>query len=74
MTIAGHTYVWGRCECGRWQSDVNSAAREAIARGVTLVNEGGIAHTGSCTQTEWDEIKRDIEAEDARYAMAMGSL
>ena len=70
MTIAGHTYMFGRCQCGRMRSDVNSAAREAIARGVTLVNETGIAHQGSCTSSEWDEIKRDLEAQNKAIELA----
>jgi hypothetical protein len=70
MTIAGHTYRFGRCECGRHRSDVNSAAREAISRGVTLVNETGIAHQGSCTETEWQEIKFDLEAQNKAIDLA----
>ena len=71
MTIAGHSYSWGRCACGRLRADVNSLVREAIARGVTLVNETGIAHTGSCTSSEWDEIVRDIASEDTAIVNAM---
>ncbi len=70
MTIAGHTYTFGRCECGRWRSDVNSAAREAIARGATLVNEMGIAHQGGCTASEWDEIKLDLQAQNKAIELA----
>jgi len=70
VTIAGHTYHFGRCECGRMRSDVNSAAREAIARGVTLVDEPGIAHVGRCTANEWEEIKRDLEAQTKSIEMA----
>jgi len=50
---------------------VNSAAREAIAAGATLVNETGIAHTGSCTSSEWNEIVSDIIAEQTALANAM---
>ncbi len=70
MSIAGHTYNFGRCQCGRMRSDVNSAAREAIARGVTLVNETGIAHQGSLTQSEWDEIKLDLAAQTKAIELA----
>ena len=70
MTIAGHTYTLGRCACGRMRSDINSAAREAIARGATLVDELGIAHMGRCTAHEWEEIKRDLEAQSKAIEMA----
>jgi len=70
MTIAGHSYTLGRCACGRMRSDVNSAAREALAEGRTLVDESGIAHMGRCTQHEWDEIKRDLEAQYKAIEMA----
>ena len=70
MTIAGHTYKFGRCECGRMRSDVNSAAREAIARGVTLVDENGIAHVGRCTANEWNEIVSDVIAQNRAIEMA----
>jgi hypothetical protein len=70
MSIAGHSYTFGRCECGRWRSDVNSAAREAIARGATLVDEPSVAHVGRCTQSEWDEILRDLEAQTKAIELA----
>jgi hypothetical protein len=74
MSIAGHTYNFGRCECGRWRSDVNSAAREAIARGATLVDEPSVAHVGRCTQSEWEEIKLDLEAQTRSIELAMWRL
>ena len=80
-TIAGHQYRFGRCilgsednPCGRLRHDVNSLAREAIARGVTLADEEGIAHFGKLTTNEWNEIVADIAAEDKAYDMAMSSL
>ena len=73
-TIAGHTCNFGYCECGRKRSDINSAAREAIAAGRTLLNEEHIAHVGRVVEREWQEIIDDIEAEDRAFANAMASL
>jgi hypothetical protein len=80
-TIAGHEYRFNRCilgsednPCGRLRHDVNSLAREAISRGVTLVDQEGVAHFGRLTRTEWDQIVEDIAAEDKAYDMAMSSL
>jgi hypothetical protein len=53
---------------------VNSLAREAIARGETLVDKEMVAHFGRCTLNEWNQIVEDIAAEDKAYEMAMGSL
>lgn len=74
MTIAGHTYVFGRCECGRWRADINGAAREAIAYGGTLIEQDGIAHFGKCTAHEWGQIVEDVTVDAKAYQMGMGSL
>ena len=80
-TIAGHEYRFGRCirgdednPCGRLRHDVNSLAREAIARGATLVDQDGVAHFGKLTHNEWSQIVEDIATEDKAYEMAMSSL
>ena len=79
--IAGHQYRFGRCvlgnegnPCARLRHDVNSLARDAIARGTTLLDQDGVAHFGRLTAREWSEIVDDITAEDKAYEMAMGSL
>ncbi len=71
MTVAGHTFVLGLCGCGRWQADLHSAAREAIARGRTLINEDGIAHVGKCGEHEWPQIIEDMKASDLALERAM---
>jgi hypothetical protein len=73
-TIAGHTYVFGRCDCFRHRADVNGAAREAISLGKTLIEEDAIAHVGRLTASEWAQILRDVAAEDAAHVNAMALL
>ncbi len=71
MTIAGHTYVFGRCECGRHRADINGAAREAIAYGGTLIEQDAIAHFGKCTAHEWAQILEDVETDAKALERAM---
>ena len=71
MTSAGHTYVFGRCDCFRHRADVNGAAREAIAQGTTLIDQDGIAHFGKCSAHEWAQILEDVETDAKAYELGM---
>lgn len=65
MTIAGHTFVHGLCECGRRWADIRGATDADIDR-------SGIAHTGVLTARELAQIEEVRVAEDTAIARAMG--
>ena len=71
MMVAGHTFVLGLCGCGKWRADLHSDAREAIARGQTLVSQDGVAHVGQCAEHEWPQIVEDMKASDLALERAM---
>ena len=52
MTIAGHTFVNGVCDCGRKRSDLSGVTRNAIGN-------RGWAHTGDLNENEYREILQD---------------
>ena len=65
MTIAGHSFVGGRCACGwRWV--------DLRAVGTEHVGAKHIAHIGELNDSEVREIAVAREAEDAAIARAMG--
>ena len=66
--IAGHLFdVWGRCSCGRAWVDIRATVREEVGN-------AGIAHTGSLTENEYDQIVARRGIEDERIGAAMAAV
>lgn len=65
MTIAGHTFEHGVCECRRRWADIRGATSADL-------DQVGIAHFGALTEKELGQIEMARAAEDVAIAMAMG--
>ena len=66
-TIAGHTFIFGCCSCGRHWTDIRNVTHADL-------QQQGIAHTEQLTQSEYDQIVVARAAEDHALDMAMASL
>lgn len=66
-TIAGHSFVWGVCTCGRRWTDIRNTTQADVGK-------PNIAHIGNINAREVTEIEAERMAEDSRIADAMGQL
>lgn len=68
MKIAGHTFDdHGRCLCGRAWLDIRNTERSEIG-------QTAIAHAGSLSENEYDEIAIRRDAENARMVNATAAV
>ena len=64
VVIAGHQFIYGRCDCGLAWLDIRNTRQSDVG-------EEGIAHRGRLTEHEYEEIEAVRAEEDGRIANAM---
>ena len=85
-TVAGHTFDNdGVCRKTKWRegADVPCGMSKRQLRGIVYeyralgkagTEEHNIAHTGTCTQTEWLEACAMVDAEDKAFDDALAQV
>lgn len=73
-TIAGHSFVDGRCACGRTKYDLRSIVYECRSQNTTPIESMDIAHHGRLTTNEWQQMCDMVDEENKVFDAAFAQV